>query len=163
MKTCSKCEEQKDIEEFYNESRSYCIECERSTANTRMKHYGATLRGKASQALQSSRKAIKNGGYDVFDDLTLMDVIVTFAFADGECSYCGKVTKNYHMEHIVPLSKGGPNTLSNICVSCPTCNKSKNNRDLLEWRDFDEVADVIFQVASRRGVTITEVLEDFKT
>lgn len=161
-KVCPRCEKDKAIAEYYSPERSHCIECERTSASARMKRYNRTLKGKASQALQSSRKHIKKYGYEVFDDLTLMDVIFTFAFADGECSYCGTVTDDYHMEHIVALSNGGPNTLSNICVSCSKCNGSKNNHNLLEWRDYEDVSKVIAQVASRRGVPIAEVLEEFK-
>ncbi|WP_141769942.1 HNH endonuclease [Bacillus massilinigeriensis] len=128
-----------------------------------MSRYGKTLRGKAAQALATSRKTIKRNGYKVKDDLTLMDVIFTFAMADGECSYCGKVTDDYQMEHIVSLAKNGPNTLSNICVSCKPCNLSKSSKGLLQWREYDEVVDVIQKMAGRRGVTIEEVLEDFTT
>lgn len=45
------------------------------------------------------------------------------------CAYCnecfpGKLTQ----DHIVPLSKGGPNTLSNVVPACAWCNTSKGNR-----------------------------------
>lgn len=159
---CSRCEQYKVPSEFYGENRSHCKECERTSASNRMRRYGATLRGKASRALQSSRKTIRMNGYDVLDDLTLIDVIFTFAHASGECSYCGNVTSDYQMEHIVPLSSGGPNTFSNLTVSCGPCNKSKHNRDLLEWREFKEVAAVIDGLASRRGCSIAEVLEEFR-
>lgn len=158
---CSKCEQDKLLSEFYSDAWGHCIECERTAASSRMNRYNKTLRGRASQALQSSRKTIKRNGYDVKDDLTLYDVLFTFAMSDGECAYCGKDTGgNYQMEHIVPLSKGGPNTLSNICCVCPSCNRSKGSRDLLEWAELDDVAEVIEKVASRRGVSIQEVLED---
>lgn len=160
-KHCKKCEQDKLLSEFYSDAWSHCIECERTAASSRMNRYNKTLRGRASQALQSSRKTIKRNGYDVKDDLTLMDVIFTFAMADHECSYCGKVTDDYQMEHIVPLSKGGPNTLSNITVACRSCNSSKHNHNLLDWREFDDVAAVIAQMATRRGVGIAEVLRDF--
>ncbi|MBH9965586.1 HNH endonuclease [[Bacillus] enclensis] len=111
--------------------------------------------------MQSSRKTIKRSGFDVADDLTLMDVIFTFAHSDGECAYCGKVTDNYQLEHIVPLSAGGPNTFSNVVTSCGTCNRSKGSSDLLDWREYDEVAAVIDGIASRRGCTVAEVLEEF--
>lgn len=159
-RTCTRCHKEKPRTEFYVGERSYCKECEQVDASSRMRRYRRTLRGKASQALQTSRKTIKRNGYNVKDDLTLMDILFTFAMADGECAYCGKVTDDYHLEHIVPLSKGGPNTLSNTTVSCKSCNHSKFNHDLLDWREYDEVADVIDRMASRRGVTVEEVLEE---
>jgi 5-methylcytosine-specific restriction endonuclease McrA len=159
---CTRCEQHKLPTEFYSNDRYHCIECERSSASSRMNRYNKTLRGRASQALQNSRKTIKRNGYDILDDLTLMDVIFTFAHSDGECAYCGKVTDNYHLEHIVPLSANGPNTFSNVVTSCGGCNSSKGNQDLLKWREFNEVAAVIDGIASRRGCTIAEVLEEFK-
>lgn len=157
-RTCTRCEEEKELSEYYSDGRSLCIQCERETARSRMSRYNKTLRGKAAQALASSRKTIKRNGYNVKDDLTLMGVIFTFAMAEGECSYCGKVTEEYHMEHIVSLAKDGPNTLSNITVACKSCNSSKSNRDLLDWREYDEVVEVIQTMATRRGVNIEEVL-----
>lgn len=160
MRTCTKCEETLEPTAFYNDTWSHCVICERVAASARMNRYNKTLRGRANQALMTSRKTIKRNGYEVKDDLTLMDVIFTFAMSEGECSYCGKVTDDYHMEHIISLSAGGPNTLSNITVACKSCNSSKSNNELLAWRDFDEVAAVIEKVASRRGVPVSEVLEE---
>lgn len=37
--------------------------------------------------------------------------------------------KNMHIDHYVPLSKGGEHTLSNLVVSCSTCNQKKNAKD----------------------------------
>lgn len=49
-----------------------------------------------------------------------------------ECQYCGcKLTMGSGTrDHVVPLSKGGPNTLSNVVASCKTCNGKKDNKTL---------------------------------
>lgn len=51
------------------------------------------------------------------------------------CYYCEKniPTKGCHFDHIVPLSKGGPHEISNICVSCASCNHSKHNKSIGAW------------------------------
>jgi 5-methylcytosine-specific restriction endonuclease McrA len=51
------------------------------------------------------------------------------------CYYCQErvCTKDVHFDHIIPLSKGGPHSVENLCVSCSYCNYSKNNKLL---RDF---------------------------
>lgn len=52
----------------------------------------------------------------------------------GECYYCGADTRgSYHIDHVVPLSRGGTNFPDNIVISCPTCNQSKGNKLLHEW------------------------------
>lgn len=45
----------------------------------------------------------------------------------GRCRICkSKVAGGrYHLDHIVPISKGGPNVDRNIQVLCPTCNLKK--------------------------------------
>lgn len=47
----------------------------------------------------------------------------------GRCAYCGKKPKppdTLVIEHVIPVSKGGPNTLSNIVPSCGPCNDKKH-------------------------------------
>ena len=51
------------------------------------------------------------------------------------CSYCNKRIPSLgcHIDHIIPLSKGGFHCVENLCVSCPTCNRSKGSKLLHEW------------------------------
>lgn len=45
------------------------------------------------------------------------------------CAYCReKVGKNFHVDHIVPIAKGGTNWPSNLQITCATCNLKKNDR-----------------------------------
>ncbi len=45
----------------------------------------------------------------------------------GKCYYCKKkVGKTYHVDHVIPLSKGGSNGPENIVIACPRCNLRKN-------------------------------------
>lgn len=48
------------------------------------------------------------------------------------CAYCGKKEK-LSDDHFIPLSKGGPNCLSNIVSACSTCNPSKGDKIAKEW------------------------------
>lgn len=50
------------------------------------------------------------------------------------CHWCGKgCAKRYEIDHITPLSKGGPHELKNLCIACPDCNRRKSARDPIEW------------------------------
>ena len=39
----------------------------------------------------------------------------------------------YHVDHIMPLSKGGPNAATNIQLLCPPCNYRKRDLDPADW------------------------------
>lgn len=44
------------------------------------------------------------------------------------CSHCGKpLSDNFTVEHVIPISKGGSNDLSNIVALCLDCNNAKDN------------------------------------
>lgn len=49
-----------------------------------------------------------------------------------ECAYC-EATGRLQWEHIVPLSRGGPDTIDNLVLSCATCNRDKGTRNPVEW------------------------------
>lgn len=51
---------------------------------------------------------------------------------NNECAYCGSVD-NIEQEHVIPLSKGGSHTASNIVPACRSCNSSKRQRLIEKW------------------------------
>lgn len=58
----------------------------------------------------------------------------------GCCTCCGaSLSAGYHIDHIVPISKGGTNTDGNVQLLTPRCNLQKRDRD---WGEF---------IASRMG------------
>lgn len=165
-KTCTRCKQTKPLDEYYNEKRTHCTECERETARDRMRKYNATFRGRAMLAYRDAKRTAAK--YKVFDDLKPHDVLFTFAMSEGECTYCGQVTEDYELEHVIPFSKGGPNTISNIAVACPTCNRSKQNHALFDWQertdrtDQGEIMQTIFRMASRRGVEMDVIIDELR-
>lgn len=46
------------------------------------------------------------------------------------CQYCGKKCSNKELtiDHVIPLSKQGPETWSNVVAACRHCNQKKGNR-----------------------------------
>lgn len=53
----------------------------------------------------------------------------------GNCSHCGanlaiELKEDENIDHIVPLSKGGTNDLSNLQLLCKLCNQQKYNNKL---------------------------------
>ena len=46
-----------------------------------------------------------------------------------QCQSCGKrqTETNLHIDHVVPLAKGGSNDISNLQVLCGRCNRQKKH------------------------------------
>lgn len=58
---------------------------------------------------------------------------------NGLCAYCGK-RKATQRDHIIPISKGGTDSIGNILPVCGVCNAKKATRLLSEMRyKFNEV------------------------
>ena len=57
---------------------------------------------------------------------------------DGHCAYCGKKIEfdDMTIDHILPQSKGGKDTVENTIPSCQLCNNQKADRSVEEFRDF---------------------------
>jgi len=67
------------------------------------------------------------------NDLTKVDwqeVLQTFNY---RCAYCHKESNHMEKDHIIPLSRGGNHTKSNIVPACRSCNSRKHDKTLLEY------------------------------
>ncbi|WP_159619467.1 HNH endonuclease [Arthrobacter zhaoguopingii] len=90
------------------------------------------MRGRLGEAL---RKALKlhNEGSEPFTTDEAVALLERLGF---RCTYCGGTFEpsEMHLDHIVPLRRGGPHALYNITAACWGCNGSKKDRPLLlEW------------------------------
>jgi len=87
-----------------------------------------------------------------------------------KCVYCG--SKGEEIEHIIPKSKGGTNSVQNLTLSCRRCNIEKGNLSLksfakkigkdlshLKPRKTPKHASII---QSARNYTLKELAKDFK-
>lgn len=52
---------------------------------------------------------------------------------ESRCAYCGKKCK-VTLDHVVPLSRGGANTIGNALPACKSCNSSKHSKFISEWK-----------------------------
>jgi 5-methylcytosine-specific restriction protein A len=51
---------------------------------------------------------------------------------NSKCTHCGKTANETILEvdHIIPVSRGGKNTLDNLTTLCITCNRGKSNLEI---------------------------------
>lgn len=69
--------------------------------------------------------------------------LVRSSFKSGfNCYYCniplkikGDSTNKFSIDHKIPMSRGGTNTLDNLCVCCVRCNEVKGCMTEIEFRD----------------------------
>lgn len=52
----------------------------------------------------------------------------------GRCAYCGAPLEKYHVDHVIPLSRGGSDLAANKVLACPSCNTSKGDQLPGEWK-----------------------------
>ena len=94
------------------------------------KEYRKTDMGKFVQKnYKHKRRAIEKSG-----DVTTKQLLELTKNAKT-CYWCNTSLKNkvVHIDHYVPLSKGGLHTISNLVVTCSECNLKKNAKDPLEF------------------------------
>jgi len=49
------------------------------------------------------------------------------------CAYCGARNVPLEIEHVVPKSRGGSDRVSNLVLSCRSCNQAKGNKSIEEF------------------------------
>lgn len=79
---------------------------------------------KAAHARNRRARIKGNGGEHSADDIAKI-----FEGQRGRCWWCSKqLGKNYHVDHRIPIARGGSNGPENLVISCPRCNQSKGTR-----------------------------------
>ena len=155
MRTCTRCQQSKPLDQFYSVDRSHCTDCERKTARWRMQRQ----KNKIRTAWRDAKKQAKK--YGVEDTLTLDEVAYIFALSGGRCAYTGKFAVKPTLEHIIPMSRGGANAAWNVIVVDSAQNYAKCNTDPSDWFQFNYgykfETDMIKLMAARKGVTVEEM------
>lgn len=107
----------------------------RASAGVRNRRYAARHPEKI-RTRTLNRIARKRGAEGTY---TAIDVRHIYEEQEGRCFYCGisvffHIPKDVHVDHFVPLTRGGTNWPDNLRVSCASCNTSKGNKTVSEWR-----------------------------
>lgn len=66
---------------------------------------------------------------------TPADITLQLVTQKYQCWWCGVKIKDkkYHVDHRIPLSRGGTDYANNIVISCPHCNMSRADKLPHEW------------------------------
>jgi 5-methylcytosine-specific restriction endonuclease McrA len=126
---------QKNAKQISEQKKQYYTE-HSEQIKKRMKIYWKTESGKETKFKDSLKKR-SNDFNVVFSPVKRMGILDR---DNWECRRCGvsvhdESTGNWnthdkaHIDHIIPLSKGGPSTLDNLQTLCRTCNLSKSAKE----------------------------------
>ena len=163
MKTCSKCNQQKELSEFYFRSdsqthRNKCKDCvkaekairesmpgvkenrakkERERRSLHKDRINKTLREHRTTYLRDNvRMQLKNSiskRKSKLKDGITTQELITWQSEQVPICVYCGTTENLSIDHITPLSKGGTHTTDNLALACRSCNSSKNNNSLIYW------------------------------
>jgi 5-methylcytosine-specific restriction endonuclease McrA len=76
---------------------------------------------------QSVRNSYKQGRKPKLGQVSFNEWIELCAHYDNRCLKCGE-RKPLTLDHVIPLSKGGTNTIDNCQPLCKSCNSGKKDR-----------------------------------
>lgn len=79
-------------------------------------------RYKARDARRRARELNAGSGF------SNKDVRNAIAAQRNKCWWCTGLLTDYHVDHRIPLARGGKNDPSNIVIACPTCNLAKGKK-----------------------------------
>ncbi len=53
------------------------------------------------------------------------------------CVFCG-ADENLQVDHLIPRSRGGPDSADNMVLACDTCNASRGDQGVFQWLGLKE-------------------------
>jgi len=112
--------------QYYANNQEKIVDCSRQ--------YRANNTDKIAAYSRNSRARKRNA----YGSHTVAEIRAIFDSQLGLCANCkAKLFKSgkykFHVDHIVPLVKGGSNDRYNLQCLCPTCNLRKNAKDPFDW------------------------------
>ena len=91
---------------------------------------------KREKTHEQNRRARKRNASGIFTAIDINLQIKNQTDRKGKlcCWWCNKpIQGTYHIDHRIPLVRGGSNAPDNLVISCPHCNLSKNSKMAWEW------------------------------
>lgn len=86
----------------------------------------------AAKAISLNRVSRKRSAEGFFSKNDIKNILKR---QNNKCSFCNIELLKYHVDHIIPLAKGGSNWPENLQIMCPSCNCSKGAKDFKIWKE----------------------------
>lgn len=139
-KKCGTCKKYKFLEEFNKNSYSAdgrqwnCRDCDRAHQRRRYREKPEWFYERDAR-----RRAVEADAFH--DDHTMAELSESWNERDFYgCYWCGAdLADGFHIDHVIPISKGGDHTVHNLVPACPECNLSKGAKlPIIEWSPPNE-------------------------
>lgn len=126
-------QQRKKNHKWYRNNREYFIDYyqdNKDRIRTRNRAWFQNNPQKRS-SYEATRRAREQGA---LGEYTNHDIENLMHMQRAMCAECRKgINTGYHVDHIMPLSKGGSNYPHNLQLLCPSCNCSKHAKDPVDW------------------------------
>lgn len=137
-KRCSRCKQEKPISDFGVRKSTpdglwnYCKNCDSERRREKHLPSGSKPKQQPRYQRQVNHSRVMAKFYKVtVNTLTSKQWLAMLNESDGKCHYCGEQVGVDALvpDHVIPMVKGGANSIDNIVASCSFCNHSKLDRD----------------------------------
>lgn len=110
--------------------RSYCRKCKNEgTAEWARRNPDKTRAKWERQNENRITAGVADYGYE---EIALLRTLLK-----GRCAYCNIPLENgSEIDHVLPISRGGTDTIDNVTLSCRKCNREKGDRTRAEYWDW---------------------------
>lgn len=115
----------------------------REEINRKNREYYQTIQGKAvSKSAKANRKIREHKAGRLTPSMVKKVYDKNVKDYEGlTCVYCLKSCEdNWHLEHKIPLCRGGLNVIDNLTIACPTCNLQKARKTDKEFININQTS-----------------------
>ncbi len=78
---------------------------------------------------QCAKRRAKMSGHVAHSEMIQALYLFASTKAKKTCYYCKNIfTCPVHVDHVIPLAKGGLHVIENLCFACPSCNLAKGSK-----------------------------------
>lgn len=112
------------------------------SGNCRFVHFTKTEKGQISRRATHHKRRVNISPLEKLTPFIIKEIYDSNInkYNKLTCVYCfSPCEDNWHLDHIIPLVKGGTNNKSNLTISCPWCNLSKGSKTVEEFVSVKEV------------------------
>lgn len=94
-------------------------------------------RAQNHEQARAIRQAYRARTINALGSHTAEDIAQMYEDQEGLCAYCETpLLGSYHVDHIIPLIRGGSNDPDNLAITCPPCNNRKHDKPLLVFLEL---------------------------